>query len=85
MFYPHECGKSQSVTGFADKYEGTPVELITYGDYEYYQTHFESDGMEQTMLVTMIGENKITITVQVDGHAKDKSVPAILNSIVYNL
>ncbi|MDD4028498.1 MAG: hypothetical protein PHI40_06070 [Caldisericia bacterium] len=73
-----------AVSDFAQTYGGTPAELITYGDNNYYQTSFEYGGFEQTMLVNMKDENKLTITLQGNGHADDESMKEILNSIVLN-
>ncbi len=71
-----------AVTNFAQTYGGTPAELVTYGDVNYYQTSFEYGGLPQTMLVNIENENKLTITLQGEGHKDNEDVNEILGSIV---
>lgn len=71
----------ESVSEFAQKYNGSPAEKVSYNNIEYYQTSFEYGGLPQTMLVTMVGEDKVTITLQGAGHQDDQSITNILNSI----
>lgn len=71
----------ESVTEFAQKYNGSPAEKVSYNNIEYFQTSFEYGGLPQTMLVTMVGEEKLTITLQGAGHQDDQSIKDILNSI----
>jgi hypothetical protein len=71
----------QAVSDFAQKYNGSPAEKVSYNNIEYYQTSFEYGGTSQTMLVTMVGEEKVTITLQGAGHQDDQSIKDILNSI----
>jgi hypothetical protein len=70
-----------TVKNFAQTYGGTPVELVTYGDINYYQTSFEHGKLAQTMLVNTENENKLTITLQGNGHENDESIKDILRSI----
>ncbi len=73
----------EAVSAFADNYGGSPAELINYGGYDFYQTTFEHGGA-QTMLVTKIDDNKVTITLQGKDHDNDSSITNILNSIELN-
>ncbi len=70
----------EAVVDFAETYDGTPAEKVTYNNIEYFQTSFEY-GVAQTMMVTMIGENKVTITLQGAGHEDDQAIKDILNTI----
>jgi hypothetical protein len=71
----------KAVSTFADSYNGTPAEKVTFNNIEYYKTSFEYGGIPQTMMVTMHEDNKITITLQGHGHNEDQSIKDILNSI----
>lgn len=71
----------KAVSDFAQKNNGSPAEKVSYNNIEYFKTSFEYGGTPQTMLVTMVGENKVTITLQGAGHKDDQSITDILNSI----
>jgi hypothetical protein len=72
----------EAVSTFAQTYNGSPAEKIMYNNNEYFKTSFEYSGLAQTMLVTMVGENKVTITIQGAGHQDDQSITDLLNTIV---
>ncbi len=73
----------ESVETFAGNYDGSPAKMVNYGGYDFYETSFNYGG-EQTMMVTKIDDNKVTITLQGTDHSKDSSITDILNSIELN-
>jgi hypothetical protein len=71
----------EAVITFAETTNGSPVEKASYNNIEYYQTSFDYGGIPQTHMVTMVGDQKVTITLQGHGHDEDASIKNILNSI----
>jgi hypothetical protein len=68
---------------FSKLVNGPVSENVTYGTTEYAKISFNYGGMDQTMLVVKIGNNKVSITMQGKGLMEDEGVLNLLKSIKY--
>jgi len=68
---------------FSKLVSGPASENATYGTTEYAKISFNFGGIDQTMLVVKIGNNKVSITIQGKGLMEDEGVLNLLKSIKY--
>ena len=68
---------------FSALVKGPASENATYGTTEYAKISFNYGGIDQTMLVVKIGNNKVSITIQGKGLMEDEGVLNLLKSIKY--